>query len=332
MSRTSHRVRSGAIALVSSTAIVALAGCNAVSDGSVHAKTGASEKLSSILFVNPLPNYSQWKLIGKCMGDEAKKKGVAFSQVGPAGSSVDANYMISRYQQGIATDAGAIATFPLSARQFTPLLQQAKKKGILTATLFGGGSTSAQDVEVGTDYATSASEAVDFISKYAGSQKVNVGIIVGAATPPPKTWSDAFIAAAAKTDNVKVVDTGIDNGDATKDVDLAVNMLTAHPEINMFATNEGAASAGISAAIKQKKLVGKVHFVGNGADESGIAALEDGTAASVLMQDLCGAGEHTTDALIRLKKGESVQPKIDVDIVYATKDNYKKYLSGGRYL
>jgi ABC-type sugar transport system substrate-binding protein len=109
-------------------------------------------------------------------------------------------------------------------------------------------------------------------------------------------------------------------------------MLTAHPEINMFATNEGAASAGISAAIKQKGLVGKVHFVGNGADQSGVQALEDGTAASVLMQDLCGAGENTTDALIALHKGETVKPKIGVDIIYATKDNYKKYLDGGRYL
>ena len=163
-------------------------------------------------------------------------------------------------------------------------------------------------------------------------EQVNVGIIVGSATPPPKVWSDAFIAAAKKTPNVKVVDLGIDNGDATKDADLAANMLTAHPEITMFATNEGAASAGISSAIKQKNLVGKVHFIGNGADESGVAALEDGTAASVLMQNLCAAGRSTTDALIDLHAGKKVEDTIGVDIKYATKDDYKKYLDGGQYL
>ncbi|GIH21385.1 sugar ABC transporter substrate-binding protein [Rugosimonospora africana] len=333
MSRcTSRAIRNAAVALATSAVLVVPVGCKAITNGSAAKSPNAGGDLSSILFVNPLPNYSQWKLIGKCMGEEAQKKGVKFSQVGPSGSSVDANYMISRYQQGIANGEGAIATFPLSADQFSPLIEQAKKKGILTATLFGGGSTSDQDVEIGTDYATSATQAVEFISKYAGDAQVKVGLIVGAATPPPKVWSDAFIAAAGETTNVKVVDTGIDNGDPTKDVDLAVNMLTAHPEINMFATNEGAASAGISAAIKQKGLVGKVHFVGNGADESGVKALEDGTAASVLMQDLCGAGEATTDALIGLHKGDTVKPKIDVDIVYATKDNYKKYLDGGQYL
>ncbi|WP_223692639.1 sugar ABC transporter substrate-binding protein [Leifsonia poae] len=330
--RTSHPVRTVAAAVMASAALIALAGCNAITNGSTADTPSTGGALRSILFVNPLPNYSQWKLIGTCMGEEAQKKGVKFSQVGPSGSSVDANYMVSRYQQGIANGEGAIATFPLSAEQFSPLIDQAKKKGILTATLFGGGSTSDQDVEVGTDYATSATQAVDFISKNAGSEQVKVGLIVGAATPPPKVWSDAFIAAADKTDNVKVVDTGIDNGDPTKDVDLAVNMLTAHPEITMFATNEGAASAGISAAIKQKGLVGKVHFVGNGADESGVQALKDGTAASVLMQDLCGAGEATTDALIALHEGKKVEPTIGVDIVYATKDTYKKYLDGGRYL
>lgn len=331
MSKRNHLARTGAVALAASAAL-ALVGCGAVTSGATSSNADAGGKLKSILFVNPLPNYSQWKLIGKCMGDEAAKKGVKFSQVGPSGSSVDANYMVSRYQQGIANGQGAIATFPLSAQQFTPLLKQAKAKSILTATLFGGGSTNDQNVEIGTDYITAATEAVKFISENAHGKKVNVGLIVGSATPPPKVWSDAFTAAAKKTDNVTVVYTGIDNGDATKDADLAVNMLTAHPEINMFATNEGAASAGISSAIKQKNLVGKVQFVGNGADESGIAALKDGTAASVLMQDLCGAGKSTTDALIDLHDGKTVPAHIGVDIHYATKDDFQKYLDGGQYL
>lgn len=331
MLKRNHVARIVAGVLAASAALV-LAGCGAITSGAPSTTADGSGKLKSILFVNPLPNYSQWKLIGQCMAKEASKKGVKFSQVGPSGSAVDANYMVSRYQQGIANGEGAIATFPLSAQQFSPLLKQANAKGILTATLFGGGATNEQDVEIGVDYITAANEAVKFISNNAHGKTVNVGLIVGAATPPPKVWSDAFIAAAKKTDNVKVVDTGIDNSDPTKDADLAVNMLTAHPEITMFATNEGAASPGISSAIKQKGLVGKVHFVGNGADQSGIAALKDGTAASVLMQNLCGAGKATTDAFIDLHDGKSVPKQIGVDIHYATKDDFQKYLDGGQYL
>jgi ABC-type sugar transport system substrate-binding protein len=330
--RTFRFGRKVAVALVATATIIALAGCNAISNGSTSSSNSPSKSLKSILFVSPLPNYSQWKLIGKCMGDEAKKKNVPFSIVGPSGSTTDANYMVSRIQQGIANGQGAIATFPLSAQQFDPLFAQAKTKHVLTASLFGGGSTKGQSTEIGTSYVTSAADAVKFISKNAGSSTVHVGVIVGAAVAPPKTWSDAFLAAAKKTSNVVVDQVGIDNSDATKDLDLAVNMLTAHPDITMFATNEGFASAGLDAAIKQTNNVGKVQFVGNGADASGVAALEDGTAASVLMQDLCGAGRNTTDALINIHAGKAVPAEIGVNIVYATKANYKKYLSGGSYL
>ena len=50
------------------------------------------------------------------------------------------------------------------------------------------------------------------------------------------------------------------------------------------------------------------------------------------MQDLCGAGRNTTDALINIHAGKAVPAEIGVNIVYATKANYKKYLSGGSYL
>jgi ABC-type sugar transport system substrate-binding protein len=302
------------------------------SSGVAGASSGpATGKLKSIEFVNPLPDYSQWKLIGQCMSDEAKKLGVQFIQTGPTGSTVDSNYMLARLQQGIANQVGALATFPVSAAQFTPVLQQAKSKGILTATLFGGGSTTVQNVEVGTNYVTAASEAADSVSKNSSGQ-VNVGIIVGTAVDPSKVWSDAFTAEAKKLPNVSVVTIAYDNGDPTKDVDITTNMLTAHPSINMIATNEGAASPGIDSAIKQKNDVGKVQFVGNGADAGGIAALNDGTAQSVLMQNLCAAGADVSDSLEGIHEGKPVPATVPVQIVYATKANYQGYLSKGGWL
>ena len=63
--------------------------------------------------------------------------------------------------------------------------------------------------------------------------------------------------------NVKVVATAFDSGDPSKTADVAEQMLTAHPEINIVFSWEGTAVAGITTAIKEKDKVGKVFGVVN---------------------------------------------------------------------
>ena len=63
--------------------------------------------------------------------------------------------------------------------------------------------------------------------------------------------------------NVKVVATAFDGGDPSKTVDVAEQLLTAHPETNILFSWEGTAVAGISTAIKEKGKVGKVFGVVN---------------------------------------------------------------------
>lgn len=62
------------------TAAVALAltGCSdgpGTTTSASGAADGGAAGATSIQFVNPLPNYPAWRLIGDCMADEAKTRG-----------------------------------------------------------------------------------------------------------------------------------------------------------------------------------------------------------------------------------------------------------------
>ncbi|RUU55016.1 hypothetical protein EOD04_32390, partial [Mesorhizobium sp. M2C.T.Ca.TU.009.01.2.1] len=85
------------------------------------AAAGAAD-LSSILFVNPLPKYPAWRLIGDCVANRAKELGIPATESGPTTGNLDATVMIQQIQQGIANKAGAILTFPATAG-FVPVLQ-----------------------------------------------------------------------------------------------------------------------------------------------------------------------------------------------------------------
>ena len=62
---------------------------------------------------------------------------------------------------------------------------------------------------------------------------------------------------------MKVVATAFDSGDPAKTVDVAEQLLTAHPETNILFSWEGTAVAGITTAIKEKGKVGHVFGVVN---------------------------------------------------------------------
>lgn len=291
------------------------------------APAAAAAPIKSILFVNPLPQYPAWRLIGDCIAKEAKAKGIPETESGPTDGTLNTTVMMQQVQQGIANDVGAIITFPATAG-FTPLLQQARKAGIMVGTLYGaGGTESGSQVNVGANFATVGQIMVQAIAKRPSEQ--NVGLMIQRPTGVGKAFSDAFVAEAAKTSNVKVIATVSTGDDASKALDQANALLTAHPEINVIASHMGTATQGAAAAIKAKGLVGKTVMVANGAAGGGKEGLEDGTVYELMMQNLCGAGTQIVDALVDINDGKTVADQLDVGVRMFGKDGLQTYIDQG---
>lgn len=285
--------------------------------GSAAASAGsAAAPLKSMLFVNPLPDYPAWKTIGQCMEKEAKANGVEFTQAGPTGGGVNAPYMLDRIQQGVANKVGAIVTFPLSADTFDPAFKRARDAGVKVVTVEGSGNTQNQDINAGTSFAQFGALAAKTVAAKGGQQ--NVGFLIDIKTGPAKTYVDAFTEAAKSYPNVQIVDTRYDNGDSTKDIDLATAMITAKPELNHIVTNLGAATPGIIAAIKQKDVVGKVFLTTNSIYSGSVEGMKAGIVYSFLLQDMCAIGTTPVKALVDLAAGKQVAKDIPTRIEFAT--------------
>ena len=293
------------------------------------AMTGVAmaKPISSILFVNPLPQYPAWRLIGDCLADKAKELGIPATESGPTDGTLNTTQMFTQIQQGIANNAGAIITLPASD-SFVPILQQAKAAGIMVGTLYGAaGTEAASDVNVGANFTTVGEIFAASIAEREGPQ--NVGLMIQGPTGPGKAFLEGFTAAAEKTGNVKVIAVVNTNDDASKALDQANALLTAHPEINVIASHMGSATQGAASAIKQRDLVGKVVLVANGAAGGGKEGLTDGTIHKLMMQDLCNAGGQVVDGLVRQSKGETVPKQIDVGVRMFGPEGIEDYLAKG---
>jgi ABC-type sugar transport system substrate-binding protein len=234
--------------------------------------------------------------------------------------------MITRVQQGISTGYSALITWPdASPAAFDALFKTAKGKGMLVGTFYDGGSTTNQNVDVGTDFGEAAKQAVASLAKRKGQQ--NIGQITISDTAPAKTFTDALVAAAAKTKNVKLIASVFDGGDATKDVDLSVNMLTAHPEVNVLVSPEGAATPGMVSGVNQTNSKGKVVLVMNGTANGGSQALDAGIGYSASVSDICNAGKTMVDSLIKIKKGQTTPAFLPIPVLFVTKANYQHYVN-----
>ena len=235
--------------------------------------------------------------------------------------------MIQQIQQGIANKAGAIVTFPATAG-FTPVLGQARKAGIIVGTLYGAaGTEDGANVNIGANFTRCGRDlrAGDFRAGGRPARRADGAGSDGAA----KAFVDGFQAAAAKTKNVTVSAIVYTNDDASKALDQANALLTAHPEINVIASHMGTATQGATAAIKAKHLVGKVVFLANGTAGGGEQGIQDGTVYKLMLQDLCNAGHATVDALAKVANGEPVPAQIDVGVQMFGNTDYKDYLAKG---
>ena len=279
--------------------------------------------LKSIFFANPLPAYPDWGLADKCFNAETAKLGIKGVTQGPTGLAINDQFVLDRISQAIAGDYDGLMAVPITPPAYDSLFERAKKDGMYIATLNTGDATKNQDFTVGTDYPTQGAQVAANIAKRSGQQ--NVGIITNA----PGGIGDVIINAFNKDlpANVKVVATAFDNADPAKTADVAAQMLTAHPEINIIFSWEGTAVAGITTAIKEKNKVGQVFGVVNDLTPQVVDGIKEGTIYGTSQQHFCDMAKQSVDKLVAIGEGQQVPAATDTGTTFVTKDNLDAVLA-----
>ena len=295
-------------------------------DSPAAGPTDAGSEPATIQFVNPLPSFPTWRLLGDCMKEQAEARGAEFSESGPTGQADDPSAMIEQMQQAIANEVDAIITFPAS-EGFSEVLKQAQAAGIVTGTIYGpGGPESGADFNAGPDWAYIGESVVNAVAALPGEHVL--GLVAAADTGLGKSWLDAVKAAAANTDNVTIAGEVYTADDAAKALPQVTALLTAHPDITQIVTHMGTVTPGAVAAIKSKSLQNEVFLMAVGHDNGGTEAIEEGTANLMLMQDVCGIGSGMADGVLAVLEGEPT-PVVPIEVAVIGKDDVESYLSEG---
>ncbi|MCB1499256.1 MAG: substrate-binding domain-containing protein [Bauldia sp.] len=117
------------------------------------------------------------------------------------------------------------------------------------------------------------------------------------------------------------------DGQNVQDVALtaAENLMTANPDMStLYATGEPALIGAIS-AVDSQKMTEKVKVFGWDLTAQAVKGIDEGWVVAVVQQDPYQEGVAGVEAIIKLKKGETVEPNIDIPVTIVTKENVDQF-------
>lgn len=117
------------------------------------------------------------------------------------------------------------------------------------------------------------------------------------------------------------------DGQNVQDVALsaAENLMTANPDMTaLYATGEPALLGAVSAVTSQGRG-DSIKVFGWDLTKSAVDGIDQGFVTAVIQQDPAGEGKAAVEALVKLKKGEKVDPIINVPVTIVTKENVDDY-------
>ncbi|MFS8050705.1 substrate-binding domain-containing protein [Rhizobium sp. BR 314] len=210
-----------------------------------------------------------------------------------------------------------------------PAITAAKKAGIPVIAIDAQIPNGDNIAFVGVDNTKAGGEIGKFYSDYVkgklnGSAKLGV---VGALNSFIQNQRLDGFKAAVKASEQKVTFLDTVDGQNVQDVALsaAENLITANPDMTtLYATGEPALLGAVAAVTSQGKT-GSVKVFGWDLTKQAVEGIDQGWVTAVIQQDPAGEGKAAVEALVKVKKGEKIDPIINVPVTIVTKENVDKF-------
>src|ERR1700727_138048 len=235
----------------------------------------------------------------------------------------------SAIEDYIAQKVDGIVLVAIDVNGVKPAVTAAKNAGIPVVAIDARIPDGDNAAFIGVDNKGAGEQIGKYFADYAknkmgGSAKVG---IVGALNSFIQNQRRDGFKAAAQGEGVQFLDTV--DGQNIQDAALtaAENLMTANPDMNaLYATGEPALVGAISAVTSQQ-ATGKVKVFGWDLTAQAIKGIDEGWIVAVVQQDPFQEGVAGVETVLKIKKGEKVNPSIDIPITIVTKENVDKFRS-----
>jgi ribose transport system substrate-binding protein len=235
----------------------------------------------------------------------------------------------SAIEDYVAQKVDGIVLIAIDVNGVKPAITAAKKAGIPVVAIDARIPDGDNAAFIGVDNKGAGEQIGKYFADYAKTKMggaAKVGIVGALNSFIQNQRLDGFKAAAHGA-GVKFLDTV--DGQNIQDVALtaAENLMTANPDMNaIYATGEPQLVGAISAVTSQQGT-SKVKVFGWDLTAQAIKGIDEGWIVAVVQQDPFQEGVAGVETVLKIKKGEKVDPSIDIPVSIVTKENVDKFRS-----
>jgi ribose transport system substrate-binding protein len=235
----------------------------------------------------------------------------------------------SAIEDYVAQKVDGIVLIAIDVNGVKPAITAAKKAGIPVVAIDARIPDGDNAAFIGVDNKGAGEQIGKYFADYAKTKMggaAKVGIVGALNSFIQNQRLDGF-KAAAQGAGVKFLDTV--DGQNIQDVALtaAENLMTANPDMNaIYATGEPQLVGAISAVTSQQGT-SKVKVFGWDLTAQAIKGIDEGWIVAVVQQDPFQEGVAGVETVLKIKKGEKVDPSIDIPVSIVTKENVDKFRS-----
>ena len=265
-----------------------------------------------------------WQIVEAGARKAGKDLGVNVPLMG-AQSEADIPGQISALENAVSEHPAAIVISPTQFAALGPPITDAAKS-VKIIGIDSAADTNAFTSFLTTDNVEGGRKAADALGEAIkaknGSAKGDVAVIVslpgvGSLDQRTKGFKEEL---AAKYPDLKIIAVRVADGQTTTGLNIANDLLTAHPDlVGLFASNltmsEGAGQA--IAEIKPAKL----SMVAFDSDQKLVGFLKDGTIAAMIVQDPYRMGYDGVKTALAASRGQPVPKNVDTGVNVITKAN-----------
>ena len=256
----------------------------------------------------------------------ADKNGVTLVVFNANNQAAAQNSAIEDY---ITQKVDGIVLLAIDVNGVKPAISDAKKAGIPVVAIDARIPDGDNAAFIGVDNKGAGEQIGKYFADYVKAKMggaAKVGIVGALNSFIQNQRLDGFKGAAGGA-GVKFLDTV--DGQNIQDVALTAseNLMTANPDMNaLYATGEPALVGAISAVTSQQRT-DKVKLFGWDLTAQAIKGIDEGWIVAVVQQDPYQEGQAGVETILKIKKGEKVEPSIDIPVTIVTKENVDKYRS-----
>jgi len=258
---------------------------------------------------------------------EAKALGVKY-QTFAVNDESSITEQLDKAQSALNQGCSAILASPISATALDSVFKAALAKGIPAIVLNDAKGTVPGVVYVGPDAVTIGETAADYIAKQLPDGGKVAQIEGDPGSSNALNRGKGFKAGLAEHTNLQLVASQTAKWDTNQARTIATTMLTAHPDIKAFYSQNDGMALGIQTAIAAKGLTGKVRLVGTDGIPQAKKLISEGKYTATVSEKPTTEGAAGVKAALWLLAGKKVPGWIDVPAVLIDKDNVSKYPTG----